>query len=309
MKLKCRALVALTLMACPWALSQPARRLAIVEANGQLARSNQVAALAENQLADGVTGQLAGKPGITLIDRASIDRILKEQNFQNSDRSSPDTAVRIGKLLGVGQMVLVNVYDLNYTTHQESSGNTTRTTGTMVLRANLRVIDVETAVILAQPSSDFEESVPVSETSKSQGFQFGAIRVPAKQKTSGDDPNAIKDKEWAKARQTVTADLSAKLVTAFAAAPGPKLESPLVAGIANGSVYINQGSSAGIKAGSKFQVVREVSIGLNDPKTGQPIVQKKRLCVLTIVDVEETNASGTCQGGLPQSKDVAEPMQ
>ena len=91
-------------------------------------------------------------------------------------------------------------------------------------------------------------------------------------------------------------------------APGPKAASALVAGIANGSVYINQGSNAGVKASDKFQVVREVSVGLNDPSTGKPIVQKQTVCVLTIVNVSETSASGTCSGGLPQSKDVAVPM-
>jgi hypothetical protein len=55
--------------------------------------------------------------------------------------------------------------------------------------------------------------------------------------------------------------------------------------------------------------VREVNVGLNDPTTGKPILQKQRICVLTIVTAEETNASGTCQGGLPQSKDVAEPLR
>lgn len=51
-----------------------------------------------------------------------------------------------------------------------------------------------------------------------------------------------------------------------------------------------------------------VSVGLNDPTTNQPILRKQQICVLTITDVQDTNASGTCQGGLPQSKDVADPM-
>ena len=42
----------------------------------------------ENHVADSLTGKLAGTSRITIIDRASTERILKEQNFQNSDRSS-----------------------------------------------------------------------------------------------------------------------------------------------------------------------------------------------------------------------------
>jgi flagellar assembly FlgT-like protein/curli production assembly/transport component CsgG len=302
-------MLGLSLMMCSFAFAQSARRLAIIEANGPMARSNAAFALAENQVADKLTAKLAGKPGITVIDRASVDKIIKEQNFQNSDRSSSDTAVRIGKLLGAGQIVLVNVYDGGFTTHNEQSGNTTKTIGTQTLRANARLIDVESGVILGEPSSEFQDSVQVSEVSKSNGYQFGAIRVPAKQSTTGGDPKVIQSNEWAKASDAVTTDLATKLVALIGSAPGPKAASAMVAGIANGSVYINQGSQSGIKASDKFKVVREVNVGLNDPATGKPIVQKQTVCVLTIVNVNDTNASGTCAGGLPQSKDVAEPMQ
>jgi hypothetical protein len=107
----------------------------------------------------------------------------------------------------------------------------------------------------------------------------------------------------------VATDLAGKLIAAMGSAPAPKMASPLVAGIANGSVYINMGSKNGIKPSDKFQVMREVSVGLTDPATGKPIVQRQKVCVLTIVNADETSASGTCHGGLPQSKDVAEPMQ
>jgi hypothetical protein len=302
-------ILALTLMTCSLAFAQPSRRVAIIEANGPMARSNGAFALAENQVADKLTAKLAGQPGITIIDRASVDKIIKEQNFQNSDRSSSDTAVRIGKLLGAGQIVLVNVYDGGFTTHNEQSGNTTKTIGTQTLRANARLIDVESGVVLGEPSSEFQDSVEVSQTSKSNGYQIGAIRVPPKQSSTGGDPKVIQSNEWAKASDAVTTDLATKLMTSMGKAPGPKAASAMVAGIANGSVYINQGSQAGIKASDKFKIVREVSVGLNDPATGKPIVQKQTICVLTVVNVNDTNASGTCAGGLPQSKDVAEPMQ
>jgi hypothetical protein len=288
---------------------QPARRLAIVEANGPAARSNGGIALVESRLTDELTAKLAGRPGLTLVDRASIDRILKEQNFQNSDRSSADTAVRIGKLLGVGQMLLVQVVNASYTQHQEGSGNTVQTIGTVALRANARMVDVETGVILSEPVSSFQDSVQVSETQKSQGFQFGTMRVPPKTKVTGGDPKVIQDNEWDKAVDAVTADLATKMTTSIASAPVAAMAPPLVAGIANGAVYINEGANAGIKAGDRFQVIRSVSVGLNDPTTGQPMVQKQSVCVLTITTVNDANASGSCDGGLPQSKDVAQPMK
>ena len=301
--------VALFLLGTQAAFGQPSRRVAIVEANGPAARSNGGIAQAESSLTDALTAQLAGRPGLTLVDRASIDRILKEQNFQNSDRSSADTAVRIGKLLGVGQMVLVQIVNVSFTQHQSTSGNTTQNVGTMILRANARIVDVETAVILAEPTSSFQDSAEISETQKSAGFQFGTMRVPPKTKTTGSDPKVVQDAEWNKAVQAVTTELAGKITTAFGNAPVAAMPAPLVAGIANGAVYINQGSNAGIKSGDRFQVTRDVSVGLNDPATGQPMVQKQRICVLTITTVNDSNASGSCDGGLPQSKDVAQPMK
>jgi hypothetical protein len=301
--------VALLLTSGCWALAQPARRLAIMEANGPAARSNGGIAQIESRVTDALTAKLAGRPGLTLIDRASIDKILKEQNFQNSDRSSADTAVRIGKLLGVGQIVLVQVVDASYSQHQDTSGNTTQTIGSVVLRANARMIDVESAVILTEPTAAYQDSVQVAKTTKSQGFQFGAMRVPPKTTTEGGDPKVIQDNEWDKAVQSVTNELASKMTSSIENAPGPAAAPALVAGIANGAVYINEGAAAGVKAGDKFQVMRNVSVGLNDPTTGQPIVQKQRICVLTITNVDDSNSSGTCDGGLPQSKDVAQPMR
>ena len=73
-------------------------------------------------------------------------------------------------------------------------------------------------------------------------------------------------------------------------------------------VYINEGSTGGVKVGDRFRIIRSVNIGLNDPKTGQPMTKKTEVCQLTITSVDEGNASGNCTGGIPQSKDVAEPV-
>src|SRR5579862_6344880 len=136
-----KTLLVVFLLACPSLLAEPTKRIAILPANGKFAEL-------ENYVVNGLTGKVAGASGVTVIDRASIERILKEQNFQNSDRSSLNTAARIGKLVGAGQIVLVQVVTASYTGHQEKSGDTTQNIGTVVLQANARVIDVETAVIL-----------------------------------------------------------------------------------------------------------------------------------------------------------------
>lgn len=304
-----RSVPLIGLLAISVSSGQSIQRWAVMPAQGAAAKANAVFAYVENRVADELTAQLTGVPGLTLIDRASIDKVLKEQNFQNGDRSSPETATRIGKLLGVNEIVLLQVFDFSYTAHNEDEGKTTRNIATVVLRANAKMIDVETGVIRAQPASAFQDSVVVSETTKSGGFQLGTIRTPPKQKTTGGDPKVIADNEGTKAVDAVVKELASKLTSAAPAAAAGSTDLPMVAGIVNGAVYINQGAGAGIKVGDRFQIVREAPLGINDPKTGKPMMQKQEVCVLTIEKADDSNSSGSCKGGLPQTKDMAQPLK
>ncbi len=320
MKTRLAFFVVLQLVTVVGLSAQQAQRWAIVAARSTASSQNPATAAEEDRVTDELTAQMTGTPGVVLVDRASIDKVIKEQNSQNSDRFAADTAVRIGKLLGVSQIVLVQVYDFSPGSHQEQSGTTTRVTGSMILRVNARMIDVETAVIRAQPSAVFEESFPISESSQSQGVTLPlgglgrGLSIPPRKSQSGGDPNIIMNHEKDKATTAVVRELAAKLsggvsgvAGPIAAAPG--FQSALVAGITNGAVYINRGSIAGVVTGGRYQVTRDVSLGLNDPETNKPMTQKQRVCVLTISTATDTIASGTCDGGIPQPRDVVEPIR
>ena len=289
------------LLLCHCLAAQTGKRIAFLPANGKFAEL-------ENHLADSLVGRFAGRPGLTVTDRQSIEKIIKEQNFQNSDRSSPDTAARIGKIAGAGQIVMVQVDAASYTTQAAKSGDVTTNTGTVILQAHARMIDVESGAILTQPSGAFQDSAVISKTTTHAPIAFGPYRRPASQSTDGSDPQVVQNNEWTKAVDAVSTDLGTKLSTALTSAPGPKAAPALVAGIANGSVYISEGSSSGIKVGDRFQVSRKVDTGLTNPTTNKPITKTTQICVLTVTSVDDDNASGTCKGGLPQAKDVAEPM-
>ena len=45
----------------------------------------------------------------TIVERRAIDQVLKEQNFSNSNRVDPKTAVAIGRLLGVDAIIIGSV--------------------------------------------------------------------------------------------------------------------------------------------------------------------------------------------------------
>lgn len=289
------------LLMCQCLTAQTGKRVAFLPANSKFGEL-------ENHVADKLVEKFAGRLGVTVIDRQSVEKIIKEQNFQNSDRSSTDTAARIGKIAGAGQIIFVQVDSGSYTTQKQNSGGSITDTGTVILHAHARMIDVETAAVLTQPSSSFQDSAPISKTTQHRAVNIGYIHRPGGQSTEGSDPKVVESNEWTKAVDAVSAELGGKLSDALTTAPGPAAEPPLVAGIANGSVYINEGTSSGIKVGDHFQVTRKVETGLVDPKTNKPITRTTQVCVFTVTSVDVDNSSGTCKGGLPQSKDVAEPM-
>lgn len=57
-------------------------------------------------IADFMITDLASNPGIRVVERDALDKILKEQDLGNSQRIDQETAARIGKLLGARYMIL-----------------------------------------------------------------------------------------------------------------------------------------------------------------------------------------------------------
>lgn len=278
--------------------AQPARRIAVIAGNGALEQAAPIYKIGENRLTVSLTGKLAGMPGITLIAQADVDLLLKTQNFENSDRSSTETAAHIGKLLGAAQIVLVNVAGGVQSHHLESTPVSTKDIATVQSDVNARLIDVETGTILAQPSFTFKQDAVASETRKWPVL-----------KTTGEGLQATWSDLWTKATETLTQELADKLASALAQASPAAAGEILVAGMANGSVLINKGTVAGIRQGERLQIVRMVSTGVTDPATNELIRQKQRICVLTVTDAEDSSSSGSCAGGVPQRNDIAEPMQ
>ena len=263
---------ALALFLCQSLYAQPARRIAVIAGNGPLERSIPGYAIGENRLTASLIGKLAGIPGITLVAQTDIDLLLKTQNFQNSDRSSTETAAHIGKLLGAAQIVLVNYTNGIQTHHLETSSASTKDIATVQADGNARLIDVETGAILAQPSVSYKQDEVASETRK-----WPAL------KTTGEGLQATWNDMWTKATDSTSQELADKLASALAQAPPPAAGDILVAGIANGSILINKGTSSGIRQGQKYQIVRMVSTGLTDPATNELIKQKQRICVFVVI--------------------------
>lgn len=83
-------------------------------------------------LAEAVGNDLFVRNEFELIERRLLDKVLKEQGINRSQLSDPETAARMGRLVGVGGLV---------------TGTVTKAGGE--LNVNARLVNVETAKIMA----------------------------------------------------------------------------------------------------------------------------------------------------------------
>jgi TolB-like protein len=79
-----------------------------------------------------VATKLVGVPGLIVVERMDVRAVLVEQAFRNSDLVDPATAVKVGRILGAGRIVV---------------GTFVRDGGNDIF--NVRVVDVQTAQILS----------------------------------------------------------------------------------------------------------------------------------------------------------------
>ncbi|HTR47090.1 MAG TPA: CsgG/HfaB family protein [Verrucomicrobiae bacterium] len=234
----------------------------------------------------------------SVIERNALDKILSEQNFSNSDRANPNSAAKIGKILGVDAIIVGSITQF---------GNETKNTGVggggggfggfgiggfkhsnskAIVNIDARIVDIDTAEILGVAEGHGESSR--SSTSLTGGGGnwrgFGAGNVDF---GSSDFQETI----LGEAVKASVEQMSAGLI-----ADAPKLQartiivSGLVAAVDGGQVVLNVGAKAGLKVGDQLSVER-VTKEIKDPATGQVI---RRLAtpvgVVKVTDVDDISA-------------------
>ncbi len=97
----------------------------------------------------------------SVIERKSLDKILGEQNFSNSDRANPASAAKIGKILGVDAIIVGSVTQFGNDTKNTGVGGVgaglgkvglggfSRKESKAVVGIDSRIVDIDTAEVLA----------------------------------------------------------------------------------------------------------------------------------------------------------------
>jgi curli biogenesis system outer membrane secretion channel CsgG len=259
-------------------------------------------------IADLLVEKLVQDGTYSVIERKSLDKIMTEQNFSNSDRADASSAARLGRILGVDAIVIGSITQfgrddkstgvgggaLSRVTGRFGVGGVKRTESKAVVGISARMVDTETAEVLAAARGLGESTRKGTNLLGAGGGSVvggGAVDMTSKNFAATILGEAV--------NQSVV-QLASQLEQNAARLPTRKLAvQGLVADASGGSVILNIGSKAGLKVGDRLQVRRKIR-DVRDPATGKIIRSvEDKVGEVEITEVDERSAVGRYTGASP----------
>ncbi len=221
-----------------------------------------------------------------VLERPEVDKVLEEQDFGASDRTTKEGAAKIGKILRAQILVSGAVTEFETTTKDTGIGVTTRHIGvggkisSAHVAINLRMYDTTTGEVL------FSERVEGK-------AQRGGIAVDYTNKDF-----AIGGKHFVK---TPLGEATQKVIDNAVFLIASKMQDVQWQGyivkVSDGKVYINAGKNMNVMKGDTFTVYSKGE-ELVDPETGMTLgFEEEKIGKITVVKVEDKYAIATVDEG------------
>jgi len=212
---------------------------------------------------------------VRVIERSAIDKLLAEQNLSNTERTDPQTAAKLGKVLGVDAIVLGTITHYDYADNMTGGGGThfggasmkTKHDITAKVEINTRLVSPDTAEVLAAPKG-------AGEVNKKGVKEDIRDSSNVSKMMNGNANNPILNECMDKA----IAQLAAQLEQEFVKLPHrePVVEG-LVADVSeSGQLVINVGARDGLQVGDHLQVWR-AGKEIRDPVTAKLLTRDDTL--------------------------------
>jgi len=230
-----------------------------------------------------------------VIERKALDKIMAEQNFSNSDRANPNSAAKLGKLLGVDAIIVGSITQFGGESKNTGVGGAGGGFGGFglggfhhkktkaIVTVDARMVDIDTAEILGVADGKGESSRESTSLLGGGGswHGFGAGNVDF---GSSDFENTIIGEAVKGAVTQLSTGIIAnkdKLQARIITVQG------LVAAVDGGDIVLNVGAKTGLKVGDQMTVER-VSKEIKDPSTGQVIRRvSSKLGVIQVTEVDD----------------------
>jgi curli biogenesis system outer membrane secretion channel CsgG len=257
-------------------------------------------------IADMLVDRLVNDGAYSVIERKALDKLIAEQNFSNSDRADPNSAAKIGKLLGVNAIIVGSI-----TTFGRDDKNTKigaggfggfgskygiggigKSESKAVVEVTARMIDVNTGEILASAPGRGESKRGGTSLLGAGGGGGAGGGAGYDMKSSNFGATIIGEATNAAVTEVaMKLDASAsKLPTVVVAVDG------LVADVSGNSLVLNVGKRNGLKAGDVLKVAR-TGREIKDPATGKVLRRVETdMGQVTLSSVDDESSEGTYSG-------------
>jgi curli biogenesis system outer membrane secretion channel CsgG len=236
----------------------------------------------------------------SVIERKALDKIMAEQNFSNSDRANPNSAAKIGKLLGVDAIIIGSITEFGNETKNVGAGGGGGGFGGFGLggfghknsKANVavtaRLVDIDTGEILGVAEGKGQSSRS-STSMLGGGGHWGGWGAGGVNFGSSDFQNTI----IGEAVKAATDQLSTEVISnnTKLTVRTIKVEGVLAA-VDGGQIVLNVGGKAGVKVGDQLNVER-VSKEIKDPTSGK-VIRRMTAVVGTIKVTDVDDESSVC---------------
>ena len=255
-------------------------------------------------IADMLVTNLVRDGHYSVIERKQLDRILQEQNFQQSGRADPTSAVKLAKLLGVDAIIIGSITQFGRDDKKLGIGGGVRVGGIgiggigrksakAIVQIDARIVSTTTAEILAVATGH-------GESKRSGASLLGGVAIGGVAAGGGFDMSSSNFGSTiiGEATRLAVDSLTTEVVGGATRITPAKIEvHALVADVSGADIVVNAGTNAGIRVGAEYDVVRP-GREIKDPATGR-VLRRLTTAVgkLKITQADDESASGTLTGG------------
>jgi curli biogenesis system outer membrane secretion channel CsgG len=297
------------LVSTGWAQSK--KRVAVMNFDYATVRSSVAAVFGTDTdvgkgIADLIVTRLVNDGVYSVIERKALDKIIAEQNFSNSDRANPETAAKIGRILGVDAIIMGSITQfgrddktqgisggaLGGLTGRFGVGNVGKKQAKAVVGISARMVNTGTGEILAAVEGKGESKRSGVLLGGASGSDSGA-GGGGYNMSSSNFANTILGEAVGQAVTDVVKQLDDK------ASSLPTLAvqiAGLVADVSGNTLILNVGSKAGVKVGDHLGIFRQ-GRQIKDPATGKVLkTVVTKMGDVTITEVDDSSSTGTFAG-------------
>jgi curli biogenesis system outer membrane secretion channel CsgG len=242
-----------------------------------------------------------------VIERAALDKIISEQNFNNSDRADPTSASKIGRILGVDTIILGSITKFGRDDKQVGGVGGGRGGWTSVIAGAGKKESKAVVAITARLVNTTTGEILASVTGNGESSRSGMFLGGGGGGYGGGGGGAF-DMSSSNFAQTILGEAVNKAVTDCAtqldnaAGTLPIIKatySGLVADVSGNTLIINIGNKVGVRVGDTIDISRAIRT-VKDPTTGKVLkTVTNKLGSATVTDVDADSATATYAGATP----------